>query len=74
MYGLFPCIPVFRGVFLIKKCKKKCLYVLRVKITLTLVKSVCFGVKKGYEQIIVLGRCKTHYSDIKSYISIFTDH
>ena len=71
MYGLFPCIPIFRGVFLLKSVKK-CVYILRVKITLTLVKSVCFGVKKGYEQIIVLGRCKTHYSDIKSYISIFT--
>ena len=46
MCRLFPCIPIFRGFFLIKKCKK-CVCVLVLKITLLLVKNVCSGVKKG---------------------------
>ena len=48
MCRLYPCIPIFRGVFLLKSVKK-CLCVLVSKITLLLVKNVCFGVKKGYE-------------------------
>ena len=49
MCRLFPCIPIFRGFFLIKKCKK-CVCVLVLKITLLLVKNVCFGVKKGISE------------------------
>ena len=26
MYKLFPCIPIFRGVFFIKSAKKMCIY------------------------------------------------
>ena len=45
MCGLFPCIPISRGVFLLKSVKK-CVCVLVFKITLLLVKNLFFGVKK----------------------------
>ena len=38
MCRLFPCIPIFRWFLLLKSAKRMCLL---------LVKSVCFGVKKG---------------------------
>ena len=46
MCWLFPCIPIFRRSSSTKKFKKMCMCV-GVKITLLLVKSACFGVKKG---------------------------
>ena len=46
----FPCIPIFRGVFLIKKCFKKCVCVVGLKIALILVKNLFFGVKKGISE------------------------
>ena len=46
MGRLFPCIPVFRGGVYLKSVKK-CVCVARLKMTLMLVKNVCFGVKKG---------------------------
>ena len=50
MCRLFPCIPIFRGVFLLKSVKK-CVCVLVLKITLLLVENVkCFGVKKGMSE------------------------
>ena len=61
MRGLFPCIPIFRGFFLIKKCKKKCVCVLVIKVTLLLVKNLFFVVKKGMSELRVLGSCKAHY-------------
>ena len=61
MRGLFPCIPIFRGLFLIKKCKKNCVCVLVIKVTLLLVKNLFFVVKKGMSELRVLGSCKTHY-------------
>ena len=60
MRGLFPCIPIFRGFFLIKKCKKN-VYVLVIKVTLLLMKNLFFVVKKGMSELRVLGSCKAHY-------------
>ena len=37
MYRLFPCIPIFRGFFLLK-VQKGCVYVIMLKIALVLVK------------------------------------
>ena len=61
MRGLFPCIPIFRGFFLIKKCKKKCVCVLVIKVILLLVKNLFFVLKKCMSELRVLGSCKTHY-------------
>ena len=46
MSRLFPCIPIFRGFFLLK-VQKGCVYVITLKIVLVLVKNVLFGLKKG---------------------------
>ena len=51
MCRLFPCIPIFRGFFSIKKYKKKCVCVVVVKIALLLVKSVFIDVKKGMREL-----------------------
>ena len=50
MCRLFPCIPIFRGFFLLKSVKKMfmCGW---VKITLLLVKNVFFDVKKGISEL-----------------------
>ena len=56
MYRLFPCIPIFRGIFLLK-LQKGCVYVIMLKIALVL---LCFDVKKGYKQIIALDSPKTY--------------
>ena len=37
MYRLFPCIPIFRGFFLLK-VQKGCVYVIMLKIALALFK------------------------------------
>ena len=57
MFRLFPCIPIL-WVFFIKKCKKKCVCVVGLKIASLLVKNVYFGVKKGIGEILALGSCK----------------
>ena len=46
MYRLVPCIPIFRGFFLLK-VQKGCVWEIMLKITLVLVKNVLFGLKKG---------------------------
>ena len=51
MCRLFPCIPIFRGGFLLKSVKK-CVCVLVLKIALLLVKNLFFGVKKGISELV----------------------
>ena len=51
MYRLVPCIPIFRGIFLLK-VQKGCVYVIMLKITLVLVKNVFFGFKKGISGLV----------------------
>ena len=50
MCRLFPCIPIFRGFFLLKSVKE-CVCVLVLKITLLLAKNICFGMKKGISEL-----------------------
>ena len=50
MYRLFPCITIFRGVFLLK-VQKGCVYVIMLQIALVLVKNVLFGLKKGIRRL-----------------------
>ena len=50
MCRLFPCIPIFRGVFLLK-VQKECVYVIMLKIKLVLVKNMFFGLKKGISEL-----------------------
>ena len=50
MCRLLPCIPIFRGVFLVKSVKK-CVCVLALKIALLLVNNLFFGVKKGMSEL-----------------------
>ena len=45
MYRYGPCIPTFRGFFLIKSTKKS-VYVIMLFLVLVLVKNVFFGFKK----------------------------
>ena len=59
MCRLFPCILIFKGFSLIKKCKKS-VYVIMLKTTLLLVKNACFGVKKGISEFGTLGSPKTN--------------
>ena len=51
MCSLFPCIPIFRGVFLLK-VQKECVYVIMLKIALVLVKNVFFDLKKGISRLL----------------------
>ena len=51
MYRLFPCITIFRGVFLLK-VQKGCVYVIMLKIALMLVKNMFFGLKKGISGLL----------------------
>ena len=50
MCRLFPCIPIFRGGFLLK-VQKECVYVIMLKIKLVLVKNMFFGLKKGISEL-----------------------
>ena len=50
MCRLFPCIPIFRGFFLLKSLKK-CVCGLVLKIALLLVKNICFDVKNGISEL-----------------------
>ena len=59
MCRLFPCIPIFSGVFLIKKCKKMCMCV-DVKNHIVTCENLYFGEKKGYKLILKLGSPKTY--------------
>ena len=49
MCRLFPCIPIFRSVFLLKSVKKMCMCV-GVKNRIITQKNVCFGVKKSVSE------------------------
>ena len=59
MYRLFPFIPIFRGVFLLKSAKKMRIYDY-VKNCIGTFKNLFFDVKKGYKQVIAPGSCKTY--------------
>ena len=50
MCRLLPCIPIFKGFFLLK-VQKESVYVIMLKIPLVLVK-ICFGGKKEYKRIV----------------------
>ena len=50
MCMLFPCIPIFRGVFLLKSVKRMCICDY-VKIALVLVKNVFFQFEKGISEL-----------------------
>ena len=58
MYRLVPCIPIFRGFF-IKSAKRMCICDY-VKNHIGTFWNLCFDVKKGYKQIIVLDSPKTY--------------
>ena len=60
MSRLFPCIPIFRGFFVIKSVKK-CVYVM-LKMALVLVKNVFFWFEKSINKLGVLGNPKTYCS------------
>ena len=49
MCRFFPCIPIFRGGFFIKKYIKVCMCV-GVKNHIITCENVCFGVKKGMSE------------------------
>ena len=51
MCRLFPCIPIFDGVFLLKSLKK-CVYVIMLKIVLLLVKIYLLVGKKGISKLV----------------------
>ena len=51
MCRLFPSIPIFKGVFLLK-VQKECVYVITLKITLVLVKIYVLVGKKGISELL----------------------
>ena len=51
MCRLFPCIPIFRGFFLLKM-RKKCVYVIMLKIALELFKIYVLVGKKGISGLV----------------------
>ena len=51
MYSLFPCIPIFRGLFFLLKVQKGCLYVIMLKIALVIVKIYVLVGKKGISKL-----------------------
>ena len=51
MCRLFRCVPIFKGIFLLKSVKK-CVYVIMLKIALLLVKNVFFGLNKGISELL----------------------
>ena len=59
MCRLFSCIPIFKGLFLIKNRKKMCIYDY-VKNRIVTCENLCFGGKKRYKQISVPGSCKAN--------------
>ena len=59
MCRLFPCIPIFKGLFLIKNRKIMCIYDY-VKNRIVTCENLCFGGKKGYKRISVPGSCKAN--------------
>ena len=58
MCRLFLCIPIFRGFFYIKKCKKMCMCV-DVKNRIVTCEQFMFWCEKGYKLILALGSPKT---------------
>ena len=62
MYRLFPCIPIFRGFFMIKSTKSMCLCDY-VKNRIGTCWNLCFGGKKGYKQKRAPDSCKTYCFD-----------
>ena len=63
MCRLFPSIPIFEGLFLIKKCKKKCMCGGGWNCILTCEEYVyyCGG---GDEGLGARGSCKTYYFNV----------
>ena len=59
MCRLFPCIPIFRGFFLLKSVKRMCICDY-VKNRISTCENVFFGLKKEYKRIIALGSPKTY--------------
>ena len=51
MCRLFPCIPIFKGFFLLK-VKKECVYVIMFKMALSLFKIYVLVVKKGISGLV----------------------
>ena len=51
MCSLLPCIPIFKGVFLLK-VQKECVYVIMLKIALLLVKIYVLVGKKGISGLL----------------------
>ena len=51
MCRLFPYIPIFGRVFSIKKCKKKCVFVINLKNAMLPMKTVFIHVKKGISEL-----------------------
>ena len=50
MCRLFPCIPIFRGFYIKKTFKKKCVCVVGLKIALLLVKNVFINLREGISE------------------------
>ena len=59
MCRLFSCIPIFKGFFLIRKCKNICLRDI-MKVSLLPVKSVFINVEKGMSELGGLTRPNTY--------------
>ena len=51
MCRLFPCIPIFRGFYIKKTFKKKCVCVVGLKIALLLVKNVFINMKNDMSEL-----------------------
>ena len=51
MCRLFLCIPIFRGVFLLKSVEK-CAYVIMLKIALLLVKNLFFDLNECISELV----------------------
>ena len=51
MCRLFPCIPIFKGFFLLK-VQKGCVYVIMLKTSLVLVKIYVLVGKKGISRLV----------------------
>ena len=49
MCGLFPCIPIFRGFFFIKKCKKEMCMCVGDNSHIATSEKCIFCCEKGYE-------------------------
>ena len=51
MFRLFPCIPIFKGFFLLNSVKK-CVHVIMLKIALLFVKIYVLAGKKGVSKLV----------------------